>query len=78
MFPMSLLLAPLRVPLLGLFLYVCMYVCKAKLNNYRIPPAHGTTNTMLHLVVTACVHVAACLAVVGWHGLSYGDMGYYR
>jgi hypothetical protein len=26
MFPMSLLLAPLRVPLLGLFLYVCMYV----------------------------------------------------
>jgi hypothetical protein len=26
-FPMSLLLAPLRVPLLGLFLYVCMYVC---------------------------------------------------
>jgi hypothetical protein len=25
-FPMSLLLAPLRVPLLGLFLYVCMYV----------------------------------------------------
>jgi hypothetical protein len=27
MFPMSLLLAPLRVPLLGLFLYVCIYVC---------------------------------------------------
>jgi hypothetical protein len=53
MFPMSLLLAPLRVPLLGLFLYVCMYVC---MYVYFSALRRKEKWVMVHAFVDSCIY----------------------
>jgi hypothetical protein len=67
MFPMSLLLAPLRVPLLGLFLYVCMYVCKSAVCfwNKVVDRQNGDPSDWLVLAIAIymCVKMLNCPSV---------------